>query len=124
MENQSEMVIRVGCSEIPLIVTCSSIPEPATVLAVRESSDGYWYIGAGRSIADGPYRYPQQLLTVASDLLSTRQNWRIDVFDAAGRPIISYNSDDLAASDLDCLARQRDWSRIDGSRSITPPSAG
>jgi hypothetical protein len=80
-----------------------------TVLAVREKADGYWYIGQGKSIADGPYRYPQQLLTVASDLLSSEPQWRIDVYDIAGQQIISYSSDEFAASDLDSLARLRQW---------------
>ena len=41
-----------------------------TVLSVHGNADGYWYIGAGRSIAEGPYRNPDQLLSVASDLLA------------------------------------------------------
>ena len=41
-----------------------------TILAVHGRADGYWYIGAGKSIAEGPYRNPDQLLTVASDLLA------------------------------------------------------
>jgi hypothetical protein len=84
----------------------------ATILAVHESADGYWYIGAGRSIAEGPYRYPQQLLSVASDLLAGAARWRIDVFDAAGNQIITYNSDQLTASDLGSMHRQREWSRM------------
>jgi hypothetical protein len=83
----------------------------ATILAVHERADGYWYIGAGRSIAEGPYRYPQQLLAVAADLLASAPHWRIEVFDAAGRQVVSYNSDELAASDLGTLHRQREWSR-------------
>jgi hypothetical protein len=80
-----------------------------TVMAVHENTDGYWYIGAGRSIADGPYRYPQQLLTVASDLLACEARWRIDVFDVAGRQIISYRSEDVAAGDLDSLRHDTQW---------------
>jgi len=58
-----------------------------TVLAVHGNADGYWYIGAGRSIAEGPYRNPDQLLSVASDLLAAETHWRIDVFDVAGNKI-------------------------------------
>ena len=60
-----------------------------TVLAVHGNADGYWYIGAGRSIAEGPYRNPDQLLSVASDLLAAEPHWRIDVFDTAGNKIIT-----------------------------------
>ena len=77
-----------------------------TVLAVHGSADGYWYIGAGRSIAEGPYRSPDQLLTVASDLLAAEPHWRIDVFDLAGNKIISYSSEELHADDLHPLRRQ------------------
>jgi hypothetical protein len=97
---------------------------PTTVLAVHENTDGYWYIGAGRSIAEGPYRYPQQLLTVASDLLASEPHWRIDVFDAAGKQIISYSSEELAVGDLDSLHRQRQWSTLDLSRLVNQAHAG
>ena len=84
-----------------------------TILNVHGNADGYWYIGAGRSIADGPYRDPNQLLSVASDLLSTEPHWRIDVFDVAGKKIISYSSETLRAGDLDLLSRQAQWSPLD-----------
>jgi hypothetical protein len=83
-----------------------------TVLAVHGNADGYWYIGAGKSIAEGPYRNPDQLLTVASDLLATEPHWRIDVFDVAGNKIISYSSDELNAGDLHPLHRQHRWSAL------------
>ena len=83
-----------------------------TVLAVHGNADGYWYIGAGKSIAEGPYRNPDQLLTVASDLLSTEPHWRIDVFDVAGNKIISYSSDELNAGDLHPLHRQHRWGAL------------
>jgi hypothetical protein len=83
-----------------------------TVLAVHGSADGYWYIGAGKSIAEGPYRNPDQLLTVASDLLAAEPHWRIDVFDPAGNKIISYSSEDLNADDLHPLRRQPRWSAL------------
>jgi len=83
-----------------------------TVLAVHGSADGYWYIGAGRSIAEGPYRDPDQLLSVASDLLAGEAHWRIDVFDVAGNKIISYSSDELAAVDLNPLRRKRRWGAL------------
>jgi len=86
-----------------------STPRREMVLAVRENPDGYWYIGAGRSIAEGPYRNPQQLLTVASDLLAAEPHWRIEVFNADGRQIISYSSDDITASDLDPSRRRAQW---------------
>jgi hypothetical protein len=85
---------------------------PATVLAVHGNADGYWYIGAGRSIAEGPYRSPDQLLSVASDLLAAEIRWRIDVFDVAGNKIISYSSEELSAEDLHPLRRQRDWGAL------------
>jgi hypothetical protein len=81
-----------------------------TVLTVRGNANGYWYIGAGRSIAEGPYRTPDQLLSVASDLLAAEVHWRIDVFDAAGNKIISYSSQELSAGDLNPLSWQRGWS--------------
>src|SRR5882672_3487577 len=71
-----------------------------TVLAVHGNADGYWYIGAGRSIAEGPFRNPDQLLSVASDLLAAEPHWRSGVFDMAGNKIISYCSDELAAGYL------------------------
>ena len=86
--------------------------EPKKVLAVYGKADGYWYIGAGRSIAEGPYRSPDQLLCVASDLLASELHWRIDVFDVAGKKIISYSSEELNAGDLHPLSRQRQWSTL------------
>jgi hypothetical protein len=83
-----------------------------TILAVHGNADGYWYIGAGKSIAEGPYRSPDQLLSVASDLLSAELHWRIDVFDVAGNKIISYSSEELSAGDLDRLGSQRGWSAL------------
>ncbi|MGH9560294.1 MAG: hypothetical protein ACRD3S_02470 [Terracidiphilus sp.] len=82
------------------------------VLAVHGNADGYWYIGAGRSIAEGPYRSPDQLLSVASDLLAAEIHWRIDVFDVAGNKIISYSSEELKAGDLDPLSWRPQWSRL------------
>jgi hypothetical protein len=81
-----------------------------TVLTVRGNANGYWYIGAGRSIAEGPYRTPDQLLSVASDLLAAEIHWRIDVFDVAGNKIISYSSKDLNAGDLHPVRWQHGWS--------------
>jgi hypothetical protein len=83
-----------------------------TVLAVHGNADGYWYIGAGRSIAEGPYRNPDHLLTVASDLLASEPHWRIDVFDAAGNKIITYSSEQLNADDLHPLRRQPRWGTL------------
>jgi hypothetical protein len=83
-----------------------------TILAVREGADGYWYIGAGRSIAEGPYRYPQQLLAVASDLLATEARWRIEVFDVAGSRIISYSSDETTLGDLYSSSGRRQWAPL------------
>jgi hypothetical protein len=83
------------------------------VLAVHGSTDGYWYIGAGRSIAEGPYRNPDQLLSVASDLLAAEPHWRIDVFDASGNKIISYSSDELNADDLHPLRWRRQWDKLE-----------
>src|SRR5580692_4036876 len=91
---------------------CSMSDKQETVLAVHGSADGYWYIGAGRSIAEGPYRNPDQLLTVASDLLAAELHWRIDVFDLAGNKIISYSSEELHADDLHPLRRQHHWGAL------------
>lgn len=88
---------------------------PATVLAVHGNADGYWYIGAGRSIAEGPYRSPDQLLCVASDLLAAEVHWRIDVFDMAGNKIISYSSRELSAADLNPMRWQREWGELSGT---------
>jgi hypothetical protein len=88
-----------------------------TVLAVHGKADGYWYIGAGRSIAEGPYRDPDQLLCVASDLLAAEHNWRIDVFDAAGNKIISYSSEELSAGDLHPPRWRSGWSALKHSGS-------
>ncbi len=93
-----------------------------TVLAVHGNADGYWYIGAGRSIAEGPYRHPEQLLSVASDLLASEAHWRIDVFDVAGNKIISYSSEQLSAGDLDPLRRQHPWSALASSMSANTTS--
>src|SRR5258705_13858546 len=76
-----------------------------TVLAVHGDADGYWYIGVGTSIAEGPYRNPDQLLSVASDLLAAEPHWRIDVFDAAGNKIITCSSKEMDAGDLPPLPR-------------------
>src|ERR1700730_5214307 len=92
-----------------------------TVLAVHGNADGYWYIGAGKSIAEGPYRKPDPLLTVASDLLATEPHWRIDVFDVAGNKIISYSSDDLNAGDLHPLHRQHRWGALANATAHTDP---
>jgi len=84
----------------------------ATVLAVHGNADGYWYIGAGKSIAEGPYRNPDQLLCVASDLLAAELHWRIDVFDVAGNKIISYSSEELNAGDLHPVRWQGEWNAL------------
>src|ERR1700759_2407342 len=65
-----------------------SVDSEEVVMSVRQRADGYWYIGQGRSIAEGPYRHPQQLLAVASDLLAAHAHWRIDVFDCQGTKIV------------------------------------
>jgi hypothetical protein len=90
----------------------ATVQSSATVLSVHGDSDGYWYIGAGRSIAEGPYRSPDQLLSVASDLLALEIHWRIDVFDAAGKKIISYSSEEMKATDLHPLSWQRGWGAL------------
>jgi hypothetical protein len=86
----------------------------ATVLAVHGNANGYWYIGAGRSIADGPYRSPDQLLCVAADLLAAEIHWRIDVYDVGGNKIISYSSDELKAADLNPVRWQQGWGMLSG----------
>jgi hypothetical protein len=83
-----------------------------TVLAVHGNADGYWYIGAGRSIAEGPFRNPDQCLSVASDLLASELHWRIDVFDVAGNKIISYSSEELKAGDLHPVSWRPQWNSL------------
>jgi hypothetical protein len=96
-----------------------------TLLEVHGNADGYWYIGAGRSIAEGPYRNPSQLLSVASDLLAAEVNWRIDVFDVAGNRIISYTSEELHAADLNPQrwSNQHRWGAL-GSQPLNPARDG
>jgi hypothetical protein len=94
--------------------SCNAADSAATVLAVHGSADGYWYIGAGRSIAEGPYRSPDQLLCVAADLLAAEVHWRIDVFDVGGNKIISYSSEELKAADLNPLRYQHGWTTLSG----------
>jgi hypothetical protein len=84
-----------------------------TVLNAHEHADGYWYIGAGRSIADGPYRNAQQLLSVASDLLADKACWRIELFDRSGAKLVSYSSEQVSAVDLQQRVQRR-W---------TPPAS-
>jgi hypothetical protein len=110
MENSTVM------SDAPVMSeTRTDSDSPATVMAVHGNADGYWYIGAGRSIAEGPYRSPDQLLCVASDLLAAEIHWRIDVFDAAGNKIISYSSKELSAADLNLDRWQRGWGKLSGT---------
>src|ERR1700755_3494421 len=87
------------------------------VMSVRQRADGYWYIGQGRSIAEGPYRHPQQLLAVASDLLSAHAHWRIDVFDQQGTKIVSYGRGDLDPGMLHPLrGRGLEWHSLSITR--------
>jgi hypothetical protein len=67
--------------------------ESETLLAGHEDPNGYWYIGNGRSIAEGPYRTPQQLLDVASELLAGEAHWRVEVFDVSGAKVLSRSND-------------------------------
>src|SRR5260370_27529520 len=83
-----------------------------TVLAVHGDANGYWYIGAGRSIAEGPYRNPDQLLTVASDLLAAEPHWRIDVFDVAGDKIINYTIAEMKTLELDPVRSLSLWAPV------------
>lgn len=86
-------------------------------MSVREHANGYWYIDQGRSIAEGPYRHPQQLLAVASDLLAAHPKWRIDVFDRAGDKIVSYLREDLDPKMLHPLrGRGLEWHSLSITR--------
>jgi hypothetical protein len=80
---------------------------PETVLTVHQNVNGYWYIGAGRSIADGPYRKPQQLLAVASDLLAASLKWRIEIFDVTGIKIMGYSSEDTDVTALAAVSNPK-----------------
>jgi hypothetical protein len=85
---------------------------PETVLTVHQNANGYWYIGAGRSIAEGPYREPQQLLAVASDLLAASLRWRIEIFDVTGEKIMGYSSEDTDVSALAPAQGPGQWRRF------------
>jgi hypothetical protein len=102
------------------------LEQPRTVLEVHGHLDGFWYIGAGRSIAEGPYRDPGQLLSVASDLLAAEVNWRIDVFDPAGNRLISYSSEELHADELHPLRWQNQqlWGALGASAGLRKQPTG
>ena len=87
-----------------------------TVLAVHERSNGYWYIGAGRTIAEGPYRSPEQLLDVASDMLAASPRWRIEVFDVEGAKIISLSSEETDVNALRPLRGRGQWTPFRNAR--------
>jgi hypothetical protein len=96
--------------------------ENQIVLVVREHDDGCWYIGAGRTIAEGPYRRPWQVLAVASDLLASEGHWRIEVFNVSGDRIAVYSSDQMRASDLDPRTYRDKWTVFTNGKAA-PPAA-
>ena len=76
-------------------------------MSVRQRTDGYWYIGQGRSIAEGPYRH----------LLSAHAHWRIEVFDVQGEKIASYGRNDLDPATLHPLrGRGLEWRSLSITR--------
>jgi hypothetical protein len=79
------------------------------ILTVRQREDGYWYIGQGRSIAEGPFRRPEHVLAAASDLVASDSHWAIEVFDRAGDLAVRYDSDRLQASDFERLRNPNRW---------------
>ena len=97
---------------------------PETVLTVHQNANGYWYIGAGRSIAEGPYREPQQLLAVASDLLASSLKWRIEIFDVNGEKIMGYSSDDTDVSALAPARGPSPWRHYPAGSSLTDSTNG
>lgn len=85
---------------------------PETVLTVQQNANGYWYIGAGRSIAEGPYREPQQVLAVACDLLAAASKWRIEIFDIKGEKIMGFSSEETDVSALAPARGSAEWRRV------------
>ena len=88
------------------------------IIPVHENEDGSWSIGSGRTLAQGPYRRPAQLLAVAADLLQELPEWRIDVFNRKGEQVACYHSTTLARSNL---AAADNWNRwVDLARMAAP----
>lgn len=91
------------------------------IITVHENDDGSWSIGSGRTLAQGPYRRPAQLLAVATDLLQELPEWRIDVFNRRGEQVACYHSTLLMQSDF---AAADNWNRwLDLRRAAAPDSA-
>jgi hypothetical protein len=78
------------------------------IIAVHENEDGSWSLGTGRSLAQGPYRRPAQLLAVAADLLQELPDWRLEVFDRHGQQLACYHATALTRVNL---AAADNWNR-------------
>lgn len=61
-------------------------------LVVRQQENGYFYVGSGRSIAEGPFRRPEHVMAAAADLVPEGAPWAIEVFDKAGNRMMGFAS--------------------------------
>lgn len=98
-------------------MTPAHIDTHPNVMTVRAREDGHWYVGSGRSIANGPYRRPQHLIDVVSDLMGDNTNWRIEVLNSNDKLIAAYDARELRTV---CASRREDpntWPAI----SAPPP---
>lgn len=82
------------------------------VMTVRVREDGHWYIGNGRSMANGPYRRPEHLIDVVSDLMGDNTNWRIEVLNANDKLIAAYDGCDLQSGAFSHSRRQNTWPEV------------
>jgi hypothetical protein len=82
------------------------------VMTVRAREDGHWYVGSGRSIANGPYRRPDQLIEVVSDLMGDNTNWRIEVLNGHDTLIAAYDGRDVKLIGHTKSRNQIDWPQI------------
>ena len=90
----------------------AKIDTQPNVMTVRAREDGHWYVNSGRSIANGPYRRPEHLIDVVSDLMGDNTNWRIEVLSANDTLIAAYEGRDLQSSSLSRHRERNQWPQI------------
>ncbi len=95
----------------------AQIDAPPNVMTVRAREDGHWYVGNGRSIANGPYRRPEHLIGVVSDLMGDNTNWRIEVLNANDKLIAAYDGRDLQTGATNHVEDHNRWPQIIAHRS-------